>query len=204
MIDPMHDGLALQIHQLYQRLIRLESAPSFNAALREVLQLLAGVAQCELVCVEIGDYWLGHAVYALAPGVLRARISRALFERALHEGVTVTANVSGAAARWREGSVALCTPIGGELPVGVLYAESAEPLVSVERAYVESVAYQLAAVYPTALRGRAPLADQLRALKERRIREAMERHLTIADAARDLRVSRALVYRVLGVTGRDT
>jgi hypothetical protein len=197
MIDPMHDGLALQIHQLYQRLIRLESAPSFNAALREVLQLLAGVAQCELV-------WLGHAVYALAPGVLRARISRALFERALHEGVTVTANVSGAAARWREGSVALCTPIGGELPVGVLYAESAEPLVSVERAYVESVAYQLAAVYPTALRGRAPLADQLRALKERRIREAMERHLTIADAARDLRVSRALVYRVLGVTGRDT
>lgn len=202
----MHDGLTLQVHRFYQRLLRLEAAPSFDAALREALRLLLNVASCELACVEIGDYWLGHAVYAMPPGALRARISREIFDRATREGETVTANVPGAAARWREGAVALCTPIGGVLPVGVLYVESAAPLASAETELVESLAYHLAAIYPAVLRARAPLADQLDALKTRQIREAMERHDgNIAEVARALRVSRTLVYRMLTtVLPRDT
>ncbi len=197
MNDETHDGLALQVDRMYQRLIRLGSADVFSLALREILRLLVSVTHCELVCVEIGEYWVEHATYELPPGALRDRISRELPERTIRERATVTANVRGAAARWHEGSVALCTPIGRVLPVGVLYAESATPLASFDKERLESVAYQLAAVYP-ALQARAPLADQLHALKQRRIREAMDRHEgNIAEVARELGVGRTLVYRAL-------
>lgn len=203
-MEENYDGLALQLDQMYQRLITLESAPAFSVALREVLRLLVGVTHCELACVEIGEYWVGHATHALSPGALRGRLSREHVERTLRERVTTTATVPGAAARWREGAVAVSIPIGMELPVGVLYVESATPLDSVDKHRVESVAYHLAAVYP-AVQSRAPLADQLHALKQRRVREAMARNAgNIALAARALRASRTLVYRTLGVAPEDT
>jgi hypothetical protein len=203
----MHEndgGVAFQLDSLYQRLIKLESAPAFSLALREVLRLLVNATHCELVCVEIGEYWAGYATYALSPGALRGRLSRELVERTLRERMTITAKVRGAAARWREGSEAFCTPIGMMVPVGVLYAESAAPLSSVDTERIESVAYHLAAVYP-AVQSRAPLAEQLDALKQRRVREAMDRHDgNIAEVSRVLRASRTLVYRTLDVASRDT
>jgi hypothetical protein len=208
MHDESYDGLGFQLDSLYQRLIRLESAPAFSLALREVLRLLVRVTHCELVCVEIGEYWVGHATYALPPGALRGRLSREQLERTMRERTTITAKVPGAAARWREGSVVLCTPIGMVVPVGVLYAESATALTSVDKARIESVAYHLAAVYPV-VQSRAPLADQLHALKQRRVREALDRHDgNIVLAARALSASRTLVYRTLtlnlGVAAQDT
>lgn len=203
--------LPRRIELLYQRLLDLEAAPAFDPALAEILRLLADAVQCELVYVELSgrdgvdDYWLGHATFPLPPGALRSRISRELVHRALTERATVTADVPGAERRWREGAVAVSTPIGTDFPTGVLYVERIAPLAPPERERLESVARHLERVCPTMRAARQTLAARLRALKERCIREEMQRReRNIAEVARALGVSRMLVYRVVGATSRDT
>lgn len=212
MYDRSHSRgeLARRIELLYQRLLDLEAAPAFDPALAEILRLLADAVQCELVYVELfgseGDeYWLGHATFPLQPGVLRSRISRELVHRAVTERATVTADVPGAERRWREGAVAVSTPIGTDVPAGVLYVERMTPLAPPERERLESVARHLERVCPTMRAARQTLAARLHALKERCIRDEMRRReRNIAEVARALGVSRMLVYRVIGVTSRDT
>jgi hypothetical protein len=208
-----HDALALRIERLYLRLLRLASAPALDPALTEILRLLADVTRCELVYVEIAGsentplYWLGHATYALPPGELRSRVSRDILERAITERTTIEATVPGAERSWRGPSMALSTPIGTALPSGVLYVERAAPFAMIERERLESVARHLSSLSPVMRGAHQTLGDELRALKERRIRESMERHRgNIAEAARALGVSRTLIYRVLEpvVAGRDT
>ena len=196
-----------QIERLYLCVSSLDIAPALDPALGEILRLLADVTRCELAYVEIDDYALGHAQYALPPGALRARVSRELLQRSIAECATVEATVPGDARRWREPSVALSTPIGAVLPIGALYVERAGPFTPFEKERLRSVARNLAKVWPSVRRGRKSLTGELQELKERRIRESMERHRgNIAEVARALGVSRTFVYRVLEqrVAARDS
>jgi hypothetical protein len=196
--DPHPD---LRIERLYARLLRLDAAPSLDPALAEVLRLLAEVTRCDLVYVEITGsdgapaYVRGHATSALPPGALRARVPRDVLDRAITERVTI--EVVPRAATWGRAATALCTPIGTVLPIGALYVESAAPVAPNERERVESVARHLSNV--SFRRSRQSLTEELRIVKERRIREAIERQGNIARAARVLGVSRTLIYRALGL-----
>lgn len=94
---------------------------------------------------------------------------------------------------------ALCTPLGGGVPVGFLYVESSTWIAADDRERLETIAQHLGSIH-VAISDRAqpPLRAQLRALQERLIREALERHRgNIAEVARELAVGRTLVYRTL-------
>lgn len=99
----------------------------------------------------------------------------------------------------------LCAPIGVGSPIGVVYLQGRRqpgrfPSVDCERA--EHLAQRLASI---ALRirsaggsARATLDDELRSLENRAVRLALDRHLgNRSRAARELRITRARLYRIL-------
>jgi DNA-binding phage protein len=207
--DP-YDGLTLRIERHYLRLLRLRTAPEIETALAEVLRLLVEVMGCELAYVEVFGssederYWLAHACDAEAAAAVRARVSRDLVRMAIMKRKTVETTFPAGHLQRPERTGALCTPLGGGVPVGVLYVESSTWITADDRERLETIAHHLGSIHPTITnRVQPPLRAQLRALQERLIREALERNRgNIAAVARELAVGRTLIYRTLKRRGK--
>ncbi|MBX3159705.1 MAG: hypothetical protein KF773_27290 [Deltaproteobacteria bacterium] len=104
-----------------------------------------------------------------------------------------------------DGRRRLCTPIPGRDRQAYLYLERAIAFPSEDIERAERFARQLAIVISRiAPRTEAlPLVEQMRLFKQQRVYEALYRNdWRVASAARELRVARSMVYRIVGTVRR--
>jgi GAF domain-containing protein len=200
--------------QFYRRLLDLGALNEIAPLLDDALRLIVAVTGARIAYLEIhadtGDavYWRGHGCMAETIDAIRARISKGIIAFALAEGRTV--NVASAindarfsdlgSVRQNEIGSVLCAPIDIH---GALYLQDRQvpgEFPTIDQQRVEIFARQVALVagkllYQTET---TPLAEELKQLQARRVREAMERHDgNVSGAARELGVARSFVYSVL-------
>lgn len=131
------DAISLE-RDLYRRLLELGGCEELEPFLREVLALIVRASQADKGYLEFHDpgdarpaLALSHGCEGEAEETFRAGISQGVMAEALAARATVTSAKALDDPRFRErGSVrrnaieaVLCTPFGGEPPLGVVYLQ---------------------------------------------------------------------------------
>jgi hypothetical protein len=184
------------IEQFYQLLLHLEHHPNATSQLEQALRQIVEITGARTVYLEIfaaGEQRAqsrGHDVEGRSHDAIEISISRDLVALAVDEGRTI----SRTTRLGRTLVAALCVPIKAESVIGFVWLERTR------RAFSEldrERARLLARCVSVARASWPKLADELRALRVRRVREALERcDGEISAAARLLGVSRVFIYAV--------
>jgi Nif-specific regulatory protein len=155
---------------LYRRLLDLGAQRDLRAFLREALALVVDVTGTQQGYLELHDdqsadhrpqWWIAHGLSEDEIEGVRSVVSRGIIAQAIATGQTIVTPSALLDPRFRDrGSVkiariesVLCTPIGSDPPVGVLYLQGRTepgPLSAEDRSNAEIFARHL-----------APLADRL-------------------------------------------
>lgn len=202
---------------LYRGLLDLSEARTTEALLDEALRLAVRAADASIGYVELYEQAGEDRVPRWARGyrcepteleAVRAAISQGIIARALLEGRTIQTASAISDERFRElGSVrrnqiggAICAPIGVRYTVGALYVQHEDTLSDEGAQYVALVARQLGIVIAGIDLLRAPvLKEEVRALQQLRVREALARHGgSVTAAAGELGVGRGFIYKLAG------
>ena len=212
------EGLNPSIERFYQRLSSIDSVVQLEPVLAEILELIVDVTKSDLAYFEVFGkgsvprFSRCRTTSAETGDAIRARLSSRIIRRAVAERRTIGGGISfrgdeepvGEVARARQqvNGAVLCAPLGRHRPVGIVYLQTAHNFSPIDRERIECLARGLLRIVhrlpvPATAKRRA-LAEEVRALQDLRIRQAMERHDgNIAGVARDLGVGRAFVYRAL-------
>jgi hypothetical protein len=184
------------IEHFYQLLLHLEHHPNATSQLDPALRRLVEITGARTAYVEIfaaGEQPAlsrGHDAEGRTHEAIASSISRDLVALAVGEGRTIART----ARRGRDAIATLCVPIKAETVIGFVWLERTR------RAFSEldrERARLLARCLSVARDSWPKLADELRALRVRRVREALERcDGEISAAARLLGVSRVFIYAV--------
>jgi transcriptional regulator with GAF, ATPase, and Fis domain len=184
------------IEHFYQLLLQLDRRPNATSQLGQALLRIVEITGARTAYVEIfaaGEQRAlsrGHDVEGRTHDAIATSISRDIVALAVDEGRTI----SRAIRRGRTAVAVLCVPIKAESVIGFVWLERTRRAFSeLDRERARLLARSLCAA-----RASWPkLADELRALRVRRVREALERcNGKISAAARMLGVSRVFIYAV--------
>jgi len=199
----------------YRGLVALTVHDELESLLQAALLLVSQATASELAYIELqaehGPRYAGHCEGSNLE-TIRASISRGIISRALAERCSIDTSSAMSDARFqdlnsvRQHAIAavLCVPIGGDPAIGVLYLQRAHGAPGFTRSHRERTEdlCVLLDVFLHRLVDRAPayvpLAEERDALRDRRIRQSLSRHKwNVTEAARELGVSRSLIYRLL-------
>jgi Nif-specific regulatory protein len=208
-----HPGRPSVSEQFYRKLLELQDRcdvePLVEHALRLVVEASsAQVGYLELFSDEAGPtFWKAHGTTPESQEGVRARISRGVIAVTIAECRTINSASALEDDAFKElGSVkqnriqaVLCSPIGIEVPVGVVYLQGrpgAGSFTDADRERVELFCRQLALVAARLIG--LPLTEETRIYARHRARETLTRHEgNVSEAARELGIGRAWLRRIL-------
>ena len=200
------------VDRFYELLLGLHAAPDPLSDVRGALKLLVRLTGSQLAYMELFGRaeapvtWRAHVAVGLPDEAVPALVPRAFVQQAIAERRTIQAAPERVHRLQSPPScneeTVLCVPVGARSPAGVILLRAYGLLSSRDRSRAEALARQLVPLIPTVIsadcRERRSLSEQVRELQDTRVVEAMARNNgNIAQAARELRVGRVFVYRVL-------
>ena len=212
MYDAKQEHSLYDIESFYQTLLKLDDEVDLDPVLTDALRSTTRITRSSLVYLEVFDedgvpaLARGHATTVTSLDSIRSQVSSGIVQQAIAERRTVETCVlvhdPHVVLRDAAISTARCIPLGRVLPAGFVYVRTQSSFSALDRERIDWLARRLARIVyrlgdPATPRHRR-LAEEIYELQCRRIREAMERcDGNIAEAARDLGVGRAFIYRVL-------
>lgn len=212
-----HETDVTSIERFYQCLLALTDCAQIEPVLDDALHLIAELSQAHVVYVEVFDdqlspkYWRGNVAGTQPVPPIREQVSTGILQEALKLGAPIetTSAVHDrrfadlASVRQHDIGPVICTPIRLKGSTTAVYVQARSAFSDADRRRIDLFARRISRVAHRipgiAATTRPTLGEEIQNLKRRRVREALERHdSSVSEAARDLGVGRAFIYKVLG------
>ena len=189
------------LEHFYQCLLQLDRHTGDVSILDDALRSLVELTGVRLAYVEVlrGDdgqaLSRSYSVAQQSHESITAMVAHGIVAKAIAERRTITLD-----RRASESSMGatLCIPISSELVTGVLWLQGkASAFSKLDRERAERLAARLVDLR-LGEAARRTLKEEVHALYDRRVREALRRcHGNISEAARELGVSRSFIHDIL-------
>lgn len=205
------------LERFYQCLLALTDCAQVEPVLDDALHVIAELSQARVVYVEIFDdqsnpkYWRGYVAGTQPLPPIREQVSTGILQEAIKLGTPVETASAVHDRRFAEltsvrqhdiGPV-ICIPVCLKSSTTAVYVQGHSAFSDIDRRRIDLFARRIARVAHrvpgTVATTRPTLGEEIQKLKRRRVREALERHdSSVSEAARELGVGRAFIYKILG------